>query len=389
MSFKRLAITAVSLACLLGSVHAQPAKSQTAETGLVLEITIVAGSPPAYLPVRRSSESRSWAWYGRFGRLPGWRLPDGDKPIYAVRISPYFEEDSVRINVSVMRGGKFYDTEDQVATCAVRENEKVTIDALKDFGVEPFEIKVIRVAPQTSELPAIENKTKSVEVVGVEPLVSTFPYYKLTLRNLSDRNISALQVNIMQAGRKRLSVMPQGEDGQPLIKARDSGELKQPLSINPNMTPGGYAPVVPPAQRIVIESVMFADGSYEGSAEPAATFRAFTLGRKTELTRLLPLLENGTSTSPAELSAQLNAISVGAEDADVASLVAEFPEIKRERLQSPIETAAHSLRRELLVQLERFEKVKHAGDFQIWLARVKDRYSAWLSRLSGSYTAQR
>src|SRR4030095_13755357 len=118
-----------------------------------------------------------------------WQLPAGAQPIQAVRIVPFLDEEAVRITVSVLRGEKFHDTEDQVASYSVRENERVTLTALKDFGIEPFEIRVVRVAPQTSELPTIVNNTKSLEVIGIEPLISTFPLYKLTLHNLSHKNI--------------------------------------------------------------------------------------------------------------------------------------------------------------------------------------------------------
>jgi hypothetical protein len=239
MNCKRLIIAIVVTVCVFTGTRAQPAQRPSTLTGIALEVTYLAGQAPTYQTVPWASAPRGWVWYGRFGRVAGWQLPAGAQPIQAVRIVPFLDEEAVRITVSVLRGEKFHDTEDQVASYSVRENERVTLTALKDFGIEPFEIRVVRVAPQTSELPTIVNNTKSLEVIGIEPLISTFPLYKLTLHNLSNKNISALRINVALEGRTRQSGMPQGDYGEPLIKAGVYRELKQRLPTTAQATPGG------------------------------------------------------------------------------------------------------------------------------------------------------
>ena len=392
MSLKSLVIAVASIVCLLVTAGAQQQQQRRPPiTGLALEITYLEGRPPAYQQVPWSNIPKGGAWYGLFGRVAGWQLPAGAEPVNAVRIVPYLDGDTVRITVSVLRGVKFQDIEDAVGTYAVRENEKLTIAALKNFGVEPFAIKVVRVAPETSDVPSIVNNTKSVEVVGIEPLVSTFPHYKLTLHNLSDKNISALKVNVLREGKVVLSSMPQRKDGEPLIEAGDSSNLTQALSTRAESTPGGYAPASPTAQQIVITALIFEDGAYEGDAQAAATYRGFVAGRKTELKRLVPLLESALATpaSPENLRTQLGALSFDVDDADVVLLTKAFPGVDRQQLQGPIEIAIHSVRREVLDQLETFQPDQHsAGDFQIWLTGIKDRYSAWLSRVSPNNISQ-
>lgn len=393
MNYKHLIFaTAITVSVVVG-VTAQVQEAQPPRpTGLALEVTYLPGQAPSYQPVPWASAPRGWVWYGRFGRITGWQLPAGAKPIRAVRVVPFLDEEAVRITVSVLRGDNFHDAEDEVATYSARENEKITMTALKDFGVEPFEVRVVRVAPQVSDLPRIVNNTKSLEVVGIEPLISTLPQYKLTLHNLSNKNISALQINVVRERTIRLSGMPQGKDGEPLIKAGEYQELKQILPTTAQTTPGGYLPAALPAQQIVIATLMFEDGTYEGAAKPAATYRGFEMGRKTELKRIVPVLESALSTSDSieSLRARLSALSYDFEESDLKELVETFPGIKREQLQSPIEVSIHGIRRELFAQLERYEQMRRPnGDFRTWLTNVRDRYSNWLSRLSSNSVAQR
>lgn len=386
MNLRRTVITVASVFCLLATALAQQSQNRNPVTGLTLEITTMKGIEPAYLPVLSRDMPRGGAWYPRFRRIAEWHLPAEEQPIYAVRLVPFVEADNVRINVSVLRGEKFLDSEEAVASYSGRENEKLTLEALKNFGVEPFEVKIVRVAQQLSDLPAIVNHTRSVEVVGIEPLLATFPVFKLTLRNLSNKNISALTVEVLGEGKVKLSGMPQGKDGEPLIRAGDSAQLNQPLSTRAEPTPGGYAPASPSAQQIVIKSVVFEDSTYEGDSLSAATLCGFTMGRKIELRRLVPVLESAlaSSASPESFRAQLSELSFEVDASYVTSLAKAFPGIDQKRLRSPIETAVHGVRKQVLDQLGSFEQDRHSvADFQNWLRTAKERYAGWLSRLSG------
>jgi hypothetical protein len=384
MNLKRLVITVASVFCFLATAAAQQPQSRNTATGLTLEITMLKGIAPEYLPVLSKNMPRGGAWYPRFDRIAEWHLPAGEQPIYAVRLVPFVEADTVRINVSVLRGEKFLDSEEAVGSYSGRENERLSLEALKNFGVEPFEVKIVRVAQQLSDLPAIVNQSKSVEVVGIEPLLATFPAFKLTLRNLSAKNISALTVQIMGEGKVKLSGMPQGKEGEPLIRAGDSTYLNQPLATRAEPTPAGYAPGLPSAQQIVITAVVFEDCTYEGDARSAATLCGFTVGRRLELKRLVPVLESSlaTAASPESFRAQLSDLSFEVDASYVASLAEAFPGIEQKRLRSPIETAVHGIRKQVLDQLQSFEQDRHSvADFQNWLRTTKEQYANWLARL--------
>lgn len=392
MSFRNFVAAVSVVISLLGVAGAQQSPNPSKATGIALEITYEAGLAPTYQPVPWASAQRGWVWYARFGKVAGWTLPAGAQPVRAVKVVPFLDEEAVRITVLVLRGEKFHDSEETVAMYSARENETVTIAELKEFGVEPFQMKVVRVAPQTPALPAIVNHTKSIEVVGIEPVDSTFPVYKLTLRSLSDKNISAVEVDVDEGGGLKMSGMPQGKDGQPLIKAGASLELKQPLDTHAQPTAAGFAPASPQTQSIVIASLVFEDGSYEGQALPAAKYRGFSAGRKTELQRIVPVLESALArdASADSLRTDLSALSLELNPNDVAVLAQVFPGVKREKLQISIEASIHGVRRELLADLERFEQRGNRKEsFRSWLTRTRDRYSNWLERMGPQTVSQR
>ena len=89
MIFRKLIIAVAAALCLFGSAHAQSALQSSNETSLALEVVFLKGRPPAYQQVAGSRSKKGGSWYGLFGRIAGWQLPDGDLPINAVRLVPY------------------------------------------------------------------------------------------------------------------------------------------------------------------------------------------------------------------------------------------------------------------------------------------------------------
>jgi hypothetical protein len=366
---------------------AQSQQARPSATGLAVEVTYFEGRGPAYEPVRRTKLPRGeGSWFGLFGRVKEWQIPTGAQPVSAVRVVPYLDGDTVKVTVSVLRGEKFLDVEDIVGTYTVRENEGIAIDSLRDFGVEPFKLKLIRVAPQTPEVPTVLNKTRSLEVVGIEPIVATLPRYKLTLHNLSEKNVSAIRINTMRAGNLSLSGMPQGEEGKPLVEAGSFKELNEMMVTRAETTAAGYSPAAPRGQQIVLATLVFEDGSYEGDPEPAATYRGHTIGNRAELKRIVGLLEDAlaSSSSIEKVRTQLSNLSYDFDQSDMAVLASAFPEIDRNKLQTHIDVAMHLLRKEVFDNLDRFQPGPGSADFRVYLQTMKDRYAGWLLRLDAA-----
>jgi len=178
--------------------------------------------------------------------------------------------------------------------------------------------------------------------------------------------------------------MPQGNDGEPLIEARGNADLKEPLITLAQPQAEGFAPASPSGQQIVIASTVFEDGSYEGEVEPAATYRSAEAGRMIELKRIVPVLESALSTraSLEDLRMQITRLSYGVDEAEVATLAEEFPQIGLPKLRASTEATIHVVRKDLLDELKLLLQSEVSADaFQTWLLRTNKRYSNWLLRL--------
>ena len=360
--------------------------------GLVLEVVYYKDTAPAYQALSRSSGGPGSAWYGRFGRIQNWQLPAGELPVRAVNIVASLDGEVAFVSVSVLRGVKFHDQETIVGKYQMRENDSISVQELELFGVEPFRIGFKRITPPVPNQPVVKSLAKSLEIVGIEPQTSTLPRYKLTIHNLSDKNIAALSIKVMSGGVVEVSSMPHGQEGLPLIKAGAFFESNQPLKTRAVRTPGGFAADTPVFQETIITAVVFEDGSYEGNPAEAAEFRAFTLGRKLALTRLLELFAGLEEAVPSEQESaaqvglfrdRVRTVSGEIDGAALAQLVGEFPTLNRKEatnLKGAAEVALHHVRKELLDDLAVWERTQPL-EFRSWLVKIEERYRTWLSRL--------
>jgi hypothetical protein len=392
--FVILAITAIFL--LFSNDHpAFSQQQQSAPTGLVLEVTYFNGRPPAYLSVPGPDSKPNGAWYGLFGHIPAWQPPAGFLPVQAVDILSRVEGAAVRITVSVFVGVKMQEKEVPVANYLVRENEKIKTSELTQFGVEPFEIKVRRVSPVSTALPQVVNKTESVAVINIEANNSTLPSYKLQLRNLSNKNIIALGINLIANNRPRRIGMPRGQEGRPLIEAGSVYNHNILGVLNAQTTSDGYVPDAPFKQEIVITTAVFEDGTYEGDPQTAATVRAFQVGEKIQVRKVIPLIrealnETGTDVVQAveKFKARVASLSNNA-DADVVNQLQQaFPNLNQEakaHLKDLIEVALNGVKFDLVRSLQQFVKANsqslNPNLLQMWLSKTADEYEKWLSRL--------
>jgi hypothetical protein len=397
MLFREFVLTLASMACL-SVATAQQITHRPILTGLVLEVTYLKGASPAYQSVPWADAKIEGDWYARYGRITGWQLPAGTLPIRAVKLVPSLKGDNVTLRVSVLRGIR-HDVEETVGIYHPRENERINIDALTNFGVAPFEIEVIRVAPPLPNTPSIVNETKSLDVVAIEPHISNIPGFKLTLHNLSDKNVSALTLNVVMKDRDAVTGMPQGLEGRPRIEAGGYAEFPFPLA-RAYRAPGSYELSNPPKQHLVISSVVFEDGSYEGDAKFAGQFLALELGRKIELKRILTVLRSALKVNEANnaegaegaegadaatrLGSSIRALSFETQPADYVALFEAFPGLDQKSLDSASNAAIHGVRKQLLDELQAFQgRPRVTGqDFRSWLTATNERYANWLTRLN-------
>ena len=363
---------------------------------LALEIIYHKERPPSYQPVPGPEVRNGGAWYALFGRVPSHQPPAGSLPVRAVDVRSRAEGDAVRVTVSVFLGVRHHEKQEPVATYLVREGEKVSAGELTQFGVEPFEIKVVRVVAAPTAPPPVLSEAGSITVAGTAINDTMFPSYRVSLRNHSGRAVLALGVEVWGGGRRRITSMPQGEDGRPLIPAGEVAEIfVAGVHEAQQGAPDVYAPGSPADQRVVIAAAVFDDGWFEGSAATAADFRGFAAGRKAQIARLLPLLQDaldstgrGAPSEAARLRERVSSLNSDVHPAVVQELQRALPATgprTPEGWKAAVGAAMNGVKTEFIRKLEEFEKggaaTADAGAFRAFLRANKERYERWLSRL--------
>jgi hypothetical protein len=391
---RAVALAAALAVGLLTSPTATGQQIPAQPTNLVLEVYYHQNEAPLYITVPPADSEPGGMWSVRFRRVPGWKTPAGSLPVRAVNVQTIQAGDRVRVWVSVFVGLKGLEQEDRIAAYSLREGEKITVGEVTKVGVEPFELALVRVGLGGGNLPPVISKAKSIELVTIRGNLSTLPSYRVALRNLSARNVSALFICVGQDVRTQITSMPQGEAGGPLILAGDVSEFDEPAVTTAAPTPGGYQPLTAANQTIEISTAVFDDGSFEGEIGPAILFRGFVKGRKIQLGRLVGLFQVALRDNNPEPQSALDllrnniaALGIEADPAAVQEAMSEFPSLKKgsePRLRSPIQIAMTGIRKDALDDLQRFRisnpKVD-SSSFRAWLTESEKRYETWLSRL--------
>ena len=390
--FSLFILLTIGLTGLAAKVLAQQEVSPP--TRLALEVTFFPGRNPAYSTVPGPDAKASGAWYALFARIPSWQPPAGAQQIEAVRVISRVEGDAVKVTVSTLSGRKALENEQPVGTYLIRETEKISIDDLKRFGIEPFQIKLIRVNANVPAVPPVVLKgVESVVVLNSMPKETTLPSYRIILRNQSNKTIVGLGVDVVADGRVQLSSRPRGIDGQPLIPAGKEYWLTVGAPNRAQPTVDGYVPTSPSDQQIQIKCVVFDDGTYEGDAETAATLRGYLAGEKMILPRLIPLLESALNSSNTKLmevlrnlESQVSSVSSDADPQVVQTLTSEFPHASnatRREIKETMEVTATTIKSTLLKEIRTLqdEEAKSLNADLYWLTKTKERYERWLSRM--------
>jgi len=383
----------IGLTVSAGNVFSQP--DPAGPTRLALEVTFYPGRNPAYLNVPGPDSKASGGWFGLFARTASWQAPAGAPPVEAVRINSRVEGDAVRVTASILSGSKALENEQPVGTYLIRETGKIRIDELKQFGIEPFEIKLIRVNPNVPLVPPVVLKgVESVVIINSMAKETTLPSYRIILRSQSNKNIVALRADVVAGGKIQMTSKPRGIDGQPLIPAGKEYWLTVAAPNRAQPIPGGYVPTSPSDQEIQIKAAVFDDGTYEGDAETAAIVSGYLAGEKMELPRLIPLLESALNSGDADLTkglrqldSQVSAVGSDAEMPTIQSLSSKFSQSASagSDIKIAIEFSATTIKSNLLkeIHLLQNEESKRLTEdlYRTWLTKTKERYEKWLSRL--------
>jgi hypothetical protein len=329
---------------------------------------------------------------GSYRRLASWQ-PTPDAPqtdTFEVRY--VMEGDAVRVKAYAWMG-KFADQKELIGNYLLPEGGKVSLEGMAKFGYEPMELAVVKVKAAPLVLPEATSKIQSVAVVSVEIKQSNFPAYKLTLRNLSGKDITHLEIQSFRAGRLSAIKWPRADFNVPLVKAGESYEVVINAMGHGQKTQDGFTPS--PPQRIEVTTAIFTDKSYEGDAQTAARFIAMMHGQKIQLTRALAILKRSPETQGAgepakleNLKQQVSLLDRNASQEMIDEMSAGFPGRTpewNEGLKAYMETGLDEVRKGLLEEIAKYKKGIDDGTATelpgTWMRDLRQKYEAWLSRL--------
>lgn len=391
---KLLLLTAIIVIALSSVVTAQqqepllkpsvsPKKAE-APTKLMLEISYNPAVPPAYTPVLGSEKKAAWTWVTQFVRIRGREM---SPPVQAVKLEPQYNGETADVRVTLLRGIEGFDREDLVGTYHVGIGEKLTINDLSNAGVEPFNITLLNTLPPLPPPPAFENMTKSIEIISVQSENLPRPAYKLTFRNLSDKSVRALRVDVISDGRRAFSSLWQGDDGRSIIEPGGTGE-RHISALRTQPTPTGFTPGTAARNTVSIRSVVFSDMSFEGDSEPACLIESFEMGRRLWLKQVLTLLDQELS-APIEdhieaarrFKEKFSALRYEFDNSERNQASAVSPNCPKPIQQAHI--APEGLKLQMLRDLDEIitKRPSPPINFKSWLETRRAGYQAWLARL--------
>lgn len=169
----------------------------------------------------------------------------------------------------------------------IREGEPVWPTELAQFGIEPFEMKLISAGPivfKPGEGPRIINNTTALEVARLEKHLDS---YLIALKNISSKNVVAYTILTGSSGVSSSN----GGRGNPVIAA---GAITRETHL--------YAPNVE-LDGITISNVIFDDGSFEGDAKIATQFLAASEGVNIQSPSVLRMIEQTLKVDDSDLRA--------------------------------------------------------------------------------------
>ncbi|HYW73064.1 MAG TPA: hypothetical protein VE961_18705 [Pyrinomonadaceae bacterium] len=339
------------------------------------------------------AEGQHGAVYGnsRLRLTPDWK-PSAEVPAAAsvIKVEFWLEQGSIRLEVQAYLGEMAPNSRPpdwekmpklKIASRLLHVDETVTVDETRQVGIEPFQVKVARAEPWSVGPPEIINQTQALNVEGT---TEERPFYIVTVRNVSPKNIIAIEWRGTENDRMFGGGAQRGER---LIPAGKLYQIHEHFATVEEKRNGETTPELASRRQIVITAILFEDGSFEGNADAAAGMAAQSLGESMEFARRIPLLE-ATAAEPdqtaalAKLKAVIEASGEPPDPALISNLLTRFPGVSDEtrlrKLLVALNAGMKFAQVNLRTDIQRFEyQQTHSAaprDLKTWLTEMIARY---------------
>ena len=378
-----LLVIAVSWS-IVNAQQQEPALKPSKPAGpppLLLEVMFNPKMPPGYANVNGPTELGKWVAISSFVRVPG--SAQLSPPIRFVKVEPQFNGETAAVRVTLYRGVQGVEQEDFVGIYRLGIGEQKVLNDLRAVGIEPFTIKLLDTMPPLPPSPEFVNDTKAIEIVSVRAENVPNPAYILTLRNLSDKNVRGVGVDMTFDGRLGPTAFFANED-RPLIPA--GGTVEQ--YVRAMMTRSGLAgffPSVPSAITIHIRSAVFSDLSYEGDVKDACHVEKTTIGQRVYLKDVLSLFDRQLSETFTDNVEGVRQFKEKFEALRYYDDYSEKPSTISPACTNMVQGVVNTVNMMKLEMLRDLNQIitqpRPAFSFRAWMETRRENYKARLSRL--------
>lgn len=326
------------------------------------------------------------SWTTLFPRVEPWTPPPNQLPLSAIKYACERGSDGVRVAVSVLRGSP-HQQEDPIATVLVTPSQSVVVDELRAVGVQPVTLSLGYLTGAVLEPPKVEVPSPLIDVVEVSVSMGPVPMYHVVLRNRAAKAVRGIHFQCSRQGRLSSCGRQVGRDGSALVDA--GGEYVLDMRV-PSGRPTADGSIEPaPLDRILLDAVVWSDGSFEGSSAGLDVLVA-DQGNRLALTRVLAELQRarsqGASAKPGDFRAAVQAVPIDVTDVmieDTRSRVAAAKRLPNDRVTSMLRSSMQSIKNYTVDELAAFESApRGAGSFEAWLNTTTERYLRWFERLN-------
>jgi hypothetical protein len=315
----------------MGVSAAQPAIDHNGR--FAVEIRNADGQgPPNYVTIPDASNyTTSTLFYGSsLRRLTN--APTGTDQPSALRLEYKVEGDTVLITATAFYGD--FDQQNTpvsleklrrqtLATHSGKLNDSVVFPEMEQVGLEPVTLRIVTAQSESPYRPLTRSDAPSVQM-EYAPLDRTFG--TLTLHNSSSKAVNAFRVSSSEETGSR-DAMEEDKGGLPVLIAPDSSYQARIGVPHSGKPVNGTFVEDPQPQYLILQSVLFADGSYEGEARFAAEMAAREFGAKVQRLRIKrsaePILADDSLDDESKIDRIRAAIQQLSTDPDVET-VAQF-----------------------------------------------------------------
>jgi hypothetical protein len=330
------------------------AQSPAAHARFAIEIPGFNGPFPYYLTVPEaepgtmspsSSPCTTFAFDHSLVRLANTGA-GAEKPS-AFRLEICVKEDTLFITPTVDYGG--FDQQNQpaskeklrsetLATHSGKLNDAVAFTEMEQLGLEPLTLRIVTAQSDSPYNPLTHSDAPSVQI---EFTPVDREHGTLTLTNLSNKAVDAFRIENFQAAgaEEESSLGSYKSNGWPSVIAPGASH-QIPIGVpHSGKSVNGRFVEDPTPQYTVLQSVLFADGSYEGDSQTTAEMAARVFGAQVQHSRIERLVEPILADDDLDDAAKIERIrtanqqlSTNPDSEAVAQFHAQYPAFSEEEL---------------------------------------------------------